>query len=221
MKKLAVFLLFLFIVHLGFAQNTITDDMGNVVFSKVEIEASFPDGADGWRKYLVKNLKADVPIKNDAPLGEYQVIVRFIVSRDGSISDVVSETNYGYGMEEEVVRIIKKGPFWTPAMQAGKAVNAYRRQPVTFVVQDDGVEIKSKLGFKLLTGQNNIVTIDIAKTDNEDLEVTCSSGAVKYLGGNRYQVNPTGTKPITLDIYNIKKKRKKIATAQFDVLAKL
>jgi protein TonB len=37
-------------------------------------------------------------------------------------------------MEEEVVRIIKKGPKWKPAVQNGKLVNAYRRQPVTFVV---------------------------------------------------------------------------------------
>ena len=45
----------------------------------------------------------------------YTVVVRFIVSRDGSISDVVAETKHGYGMEAEAMKIIKKGPKWTPA----------------------------------------------------------------------------------------------------------
>jgi periplasmic protein TonB len=37
-------------------------------------------------------------------------------------------------MEDEVVRTIKNGPKWEPAIQYGQEVNAYRRQPVTFVV---------------------------------------------------------------------------------------
>ena len=33
------------------------------------------------------------PVDNGAPEGTYQVIVKFIVSKDGSISDVQAETN--------------------------------------------------------------------------------------------------------------------------------
>ena len=84
--------------------------------------------------FLQKNLKPRVPIKNKAPNANYQVIVQFIVSKDGTISDIKAETSLGYGMEEEVIRVIKKCPKWTPAMQNGKPVNAYRRQPITFAV---------------------------------------------------------------------------------------
>jgi protein TonB len=77
------------------------------------------------------------PVDNGAQPGTYQVVVRFIVSKDGSISDVVAETKHGYGMEEEAIRVIKKGPNWTPAQQNGRFVNAYRRQPITFQVQDE------------------------------------------------------------------------------------
>lgn len=108
--------------------------MEDAVFSRVEVEASFPGGNNGWKDYLIKNLKADVPVKKNAPVGTYQVIVRFIVSKDGTVSDVYAETNHGYGMEKEVIRVIRKGPKWVPAMQNGRPVNAYRRQPVTFVV---------------------------------------------------------------------------------------
>ena len=111
-------------------------DDENKIFNKVEVEAAFPGGEGAWRRYLQNNLDANVPIENSAPEGTYQVIVRFIVSKDGSISDVQPETKFGYGMEAEAVKAIKKGPKWTPALQNGRNVNAYRRQPITFVVQE-------------------------------------------------------------------------------------
>jgi protein TonB len=112
------------------------EDEGKV-FNKVEIEAEYPGGPAAWSKYLRNNLDANTPVDNQAPEGTYTVIVRFIVSKDGSISDVVAETKYGYGMEAEAMKIIKKGPKWTPAQQNGRYVNAYRRQPITFVVQEN------------------------------------------------------------------------------------
>ncbi|MBC7628593.1 energy transducer TonB [Ferruginibacter sp.] len=107
------------------------------IFTKVENEAAFPGGEAAWRRFLEKNLNASTPIDNGAPEGSYKVIVRFIVSKDGSISDVQAESKYGYGMEDEAVKVIKRGPKWTPALQNGRNVNAYRRQPITFVVQDN------------------------------------------------------------------------------------
>ena len=107
------------------------------IFTKVENEAAFPGGEAAWRRYLERNLNPSAPVDNGAPQGTYQVIVRFIVSKDGSISDVTPETKFGYGMEEEAVKVIKKGPKWTPALQNGRNVNAYRRQPITFQVQEN------------------------------------------------------------------------------------
>ena len=40
-------------------------------------------------------------------------------------------------MEQEAVKVIKKGPNWKPALQNGRNVNAYRKQPITFVVQEE------------------------------------------------------------------------------------
>ncbi len=105
------------------------------VYSKVEVEAGFAGGDDGWRNYLRKNLIANTPVNNGAPAGTYTVIVKFIVSKDGSLRDVVCENDPGYGMCPEAVTVIKKGPNWIPATQNGRYVNAYRRQPITFLVQ--------------------------------------------------------------------------------------
>ena len=103
------------------------------VFTKVEVDAEFPGGLEGWKKYLQENMHTAVPRKLKA--GTYQVMVRFIVDKDGSIQDVVAETNFGFGLEKEAIRVIKKGPKWIPAMQNGVKVKAYRRQPITWVVE--------------------------------------------------------------------------------------
>lgn len=107
----------------------------NKIFTKVEVEAGFSGGEDAWRNYLRENLNANVPVDNRSPAGKYTVIVKFIVSKDGRLSEVMCENNPGYGMCEEAVRVIKHSPMWTPAIQNGRYVNAYRRQPLTFVIE--------------------------------------------------------------------------------------
>ena len=219
MKKMILGLMLLIINLFAIAQPG-TDSVTGKVFDKVEVEAEFKGGFEGWRKYLVKSLNSNVPIKNGAPIGEYQVIVRFIVSKTGAISDVEVETAHGYGMEQEVKRIITKGPDWQPAQQNGKPVNAYRRQPVTFVVEQPGIEIHSKISFKLVAGEENPVTIDVKNLDNDQLEMTLTNGTIKHQSGNRYIINTTGTGKAMLEIFNTKKGRKKVAAACFYIIKK-
>jgi protein TonB len=104
------------------------------LFERVEVEASFPGGLSGWREFLEKNLNAGIPVRKKAPVGTYTVMIQFVVDKQGNISDIKPLTDHGYGMEKEVIRILKKSPQWVPAMQNGRPVRAYRKQPVTFVV---------------------------------------------------------------------------------------
>jgi len=106
----------------------------NKIFDKVEIEASFPGGDSKWRQYLERNANGQVATDNGAPEGTYTTVVQFVVDKEGNISDVKSLTNHGYGMEDEAMRVIKKGPKWSPAIQNGRQVKAYRKQPITFQV---------------------------------------------------------------------------------------
>ena len=106
----------------------------NKIFDKVEIEAKFPGGDAKWRQYLERTLNANVPVDNGAPEGTYTTVIQFVVDKEGNISDVRAMTNHGFGMEEEAMRVIKKGPAWTPAVQNGRQVKAYRKQPITFQV---------------------------------------------------------------------------------------
>lgn len=112
-------------------------DADYILFYRVEVEAEYPGGIGAFRDYLSKNLDADVPANKNAPAGTYTVIVRFIVDKDGSVSDITPETNYGYGMETEIMRVIQNSKKWLPAKQNNVIVKAYRRQPVTFVIENE------------------------------------------------------------------------------------
>ena len=108
------------------------DDEDNRVYMKVEQEAYFPGGDAAWNVFLNNTKNANLRKNNGAPEGTYNVIVRFLVDKSGSVSDVVSETKYGFGMEAEAVRVMKASPKWEPARQNGKKVYSYKRQTISF-----------------------------------------------------------------------------------------
>ena len=116
-----------------FTENGILTDS---VFTREEIESDFPGGQKGWKAFLQRNLNPKVPVIQKAPPNTYQVVVRFIIQQDGSIGDIIPETTYGFGMEEEVIRVIKKSPTWQPAVQYGRKVKSYKKIPITFFVPE-------------------------------------------------------------------------------------
>ncbi|MES2330764.1 MAG: energy transducer TonB [Bacteroidota bacterium] len=103
-------------------------------FITTQMTAQFPGGVDGWRKYLERNLNKDLPSDNGAPAGTYTVTVSFVVDINGMISDVKAENDPGYGTAAEAIKVIKKGPNWSPAEQNGKKVIYRQKQNITFRV---------------------------------------------------------------------------------------
>jgi hypothetical protein len=116
-------------------QTKASQDYGKV-FTKTEVPPQFAGGTEAWRKFLQPNLKAVTPVNNGAPAGAYPVIMEFIVDKEGTLTDIKPLTSLGYGMEEEVLRILKLSPPWIPAMQNGKKVTAYHTQTITFIVAE-------------------------------------------------------------------------------------
>jgi protein TonB len=108
----------------------------NKIFEKVEIEAFYQGGPAAWKKYLEKELRAEVPTDAGAPPGVYRVEIRFVVDKEGRISEAKPLTSHGFGMEEEAIRVIKKAK-WTPGFQNGKYVSSYHVQPISFQITED------------------------------------------------------------------------------------
>ena len=117
--------------------NQKTSDHDNKIFDKVEIESAFEGGEAAWKNYLSANLNAFIPVDSGAPAGKYTVIVQFIVDKEGNISEIMPLTKHAFGMEDEVIRIIKSGPKWLPAIQNGRTVKAFRKQTVTFLIEEE------------------------------------------------------------------------------------
>lgn len=108
----------------------------NSVFERVEIEASVDK--DAWRKHLEKEL---MPVIENAARkgmkpGQYIVMVRFLVEKDGSISEAKALNNPGFGLAKASEKVIKSGPKWTAGEQNGKKVRSYHTQPLTYVISE-------------------------------------------------------------------------------------
>jgi hypothetical protein len=113
------------------------EDNENKIWKEVEIPAEFPGGQQGWIRYLERTLNRDLPNKNGAPNGNYSVNVSFIVSKDGTLSEVKAENDPGFGTKDEAIRIIKNGPKWKPAVQNGRNVIYQMQIQIGFMVSKD------------------------------------------------------------------------------------
>jgi TonB family protein len=63
---------------------------------------------------------------------EGMVLVKFVVERDGSISNIGQIESPHELLYNEVVRVLGESPRWTPGMQDGKPVRVFFVMPVKF-----------------------------------------------------------------------------------------
>ena len=126
------------------AQQTADSLAQEKISEKVKFESYFPGGNKAWLIFLQKNLNADIPINKKAPVGTYTVIVQFVIDIDGTVINITPLTSHGYGMENEVVRVLNLSPKWIAAEQEVGKVKTYHKLPVTFVVPVEEQKSKKK-----------------------------------------------------------------------------
>ena len=104
-------------------------------FTVVQIESTYPGGVSAWARFLNKSFRYPEAAQSDAIQGT--VVVRFIVDKDGNVSDVEAISGPDQdGLREEAVRVIKKSGKWIPAVQNGRNVKSYKQQPVVFKIAE-------------------------------------------------------------------------------------
>lgn len=104
----------------------------STTLKKDEIEASFEGGDKGWIKYVQRNIDFPTRAKNLNVGG--QLILQFIIDKEGNVTDAKVAKSVEYSIDEEGLRLIKNSPKWKPAWQSGRYVKAYRKQPLNFQV---------------------------------------------------------------------------------------
>jgi protein TonB len=111
------------------------DEDWDKTFTKVEIESEYPGGAAAWQRYLNRNLRYPQEAIDNEVQGA--VVVQFIVDREGNVSDVEAISG-PQELRAEAVRVIKKSGKWTPAVQNGRQVKSYKKQPIVFRLESEG-----------------------------------------------------------------------------------
>jgi protein TonB len=104
------------------------------IFQKVEVEASIDPTS--WRKHLQEKLLPylEKATRKGMKPGKYTVDVRFLVDKNGSISQVKALSDPGFGLAKAAEIVLKSGPKWTPGKVNGLAVKSYHTQPINFVI---------------------------------------------------------------------------------------
>ncbi|MFN5475268.1 MAG: energy transducer TonB [Sphingobacteriales bacterium] len=112
----------------------------------VQIQAEFPGGNKAWSDYISRAVSKSMDeLVDDGKNGT--VVAQFVVDTEGNVSDVkvlgCNEATVAncIGTQSKLAEIaiaaIKRGPKWKPAEQNGRKVKAYRRQPITFKLEQE------------------------------------------------------------------------------------
>ena len=99
----------------------------------VDQQPSFPGGINAFNTFIVSNLKYPVVAQENGIQG--RVVVKFIVEKDGSISNVEVDRSVDPSLDNEAMRVIKNMPKWIPGQINGKAVKVECSYPFVFRLQ--------------------------------------------------------------------------------------
>jgi periplasmic protein TonB len=108
----------------------ILEDTAKTVYTYVEQMPDFPGGQDELMKYLQKNIKYPEIAQENGISG--RVFVQFVVSSNGSISNVQVMRGVDPSLDKEAVRVIRNMPSWKPGKQNGTPVKVQMSVPVNF-----------------------------------------------------------------------------------------
>lgn len=122
--------LMMLVLLFSFMTSTAQTKKNNMVFDVVEVMPQYPGGQIAMLKYIMENMKYPKQAMKEGIQG--RVAVRFIVEKDGSISDVKPILSVHPLLNKEAVRVVKSMPKWTPGKQNGKPVRVRFNLPIMF-----------------------------------------------------------------------------------------
>lgn len=122
--------LMMLVLLFSFMTSTAQTKKNDMVFDVVEVMPQYPGGQIAMLKYLMENIKYPEQAMKEGIQG--RVTVRFIVEKDGSISDVKPILSVHPLLNKEAVRVVESMPKWSPGKQNGKPVRVRFNVPVMF-----------------------------------------------------------------------------------------
>jgi len=100
------------------------------IYTFVDQNPQFPGGDVALIKFFAKNMIYPESARQKGIQG--QVLLRFIVDRDGTVTNVIVVRSLDPDLDNEAVRLVSILPKFKPGYDDGRAVKVYFNLPVTF-----------------------------------------------------------------------------------------
>ncbi len=151
------------------------------VFTYVEEMPSFPDGTQAMYNYIYQHIQYPEKARENEISG--QVIVQFIVSKEGDIENAKVIRGIGGGCDEEALRVVNSMPRWNPGKHLGMFVPVTFTLPIKFVLQPDPSNEKAQEKNPISNDKMNWIRTDTSlvfnpETKEEEILVTTTRPSV-------------------------------------------
>lgn len=103
------------------------------VFVTVEQSPEFPGGLGELNKYLSENVRYPAIAQENGV--QEKITVKFVVEKDGSVSDVQAIRGVDESLKKEAIRVVSSLPKFQPGRQNGRPVRVYYVVNVNFKLQ--------------------------------------------------------------------------------------
>ncbi len=105
----------------------------NQIYTKADLAPNFPGGDNGLLRYIKDNMQYPTRDREDNRQGK--ALVRFVVEKDGSISNIKALTAPSTTMAMEAERLVKAMPKWAPGIVSGRVSRVQFTIAVNFTLQ--------------------------------------------------------------------------------------
>jgi len=130
---------FEFVDYVNFPVDVVTDADGTNdlekdenVYKFADVMPDFPGGMSELYKFIKENTTYPQEARDKGIEGT--VVVTFVVTKEGSVTNVKVLTGVDPLLDAEAVRAVKSLPKWTPGKINGEPVSCWYNLPVTFTL---------------------------------------------------------------------------------------
>lgn len=99
-------------------------------YMQAEQLPQFKEGWEKFYKFIDDNLIYPKEMKDNNI--QFRVLVTFVVDTDGSLFNIRVAKPYGYGADEEAIRLMTLSPKWIPGLINDKRVKVQMTIPIIF-----------------------------------------------------------------------------------------
>lgn len=101
----------------------------------VEQMPQYPGGDEALLKFIKDNLHYPQAAAEKGIEG--RVTIRFVINREGAVTDVTVIRGLDSACDNEAMRVVKMMPTWIPGKQNGKNISVYYTLPVVYKLNKD------------------------------------------------------------------------------------